>query len=164
MKNLSVEQIVSQYSSQVLTLVARIVGRREDAEEITQDVFLKVFHSIDRFRGDSSISTWIYRIAYNCAISHCRKRGIKTAELNEQTTHHFDEGYNEEREAQYVALEKAIGGLPVEDALLINLYYWKQMSVEELSKVTSMSVSNVKVRLHRIRGKLYDKLSDGTKG
>lgn len=164
MNELSAQQIVDNHSAQVFALVSRIVSRREDAEEITQDVLLKVFRSIDKFRGDSSISTWIYRIAYNSAISHCRKKGIKTTELNEQTTLDSADGeHNSEREAQYIALEQAIATLGVEDALLINLFYYKKMSVEELAKVTSQSQSNIKVRLHRIRTKLHNILSNGPK-
>lgn len=63
-------RLVDRYGRAVYTLAARIAGCTEDAEELTQDIFLKAFSSLDRFGGRSSFSTWLYRIAYNTAVSH----------------------------------------------------------------------------------------------
>lgn len=158
--NLSATDIVNQYSAQVLSLVARIVDNRSDAEEITQDVFMKVFDSLHKFRGDSSLSTWIYRIAYNAAISQCRKRRIHNVELCPKQDSYDQDSYDQSREAQYLLLEEALKGLTPSDSMLIHLYYWKKLSVAELSQISSESQSNVKVRLHRIRHKLQKALSE----
>ena len=66
-------RLVDRYGRAVCTLAARIAGCTEDAEELTQDIFLKAFSSLDRFGGRSSFSTWLYRIAYNTAVSHARR-------------------------------------------------------------------------------------------
>ena len=66
-------QLVEQYSQRIFLLVLRIVRCREDAEELTQDVFLKAFRHLNTFKGDSSFSSWLYRIAFNTAISFVRK-------------------------------------------------------------------------------------------
>ncbi len=70
------EYFLNRYGQQVFALVVRIVGRQEDAEELTQDVFLKAFQQLSSFHADSSFSTWIYRIATNMAIS------VKISESN----------------------------------------------------------------------------------
>ena len=68
------EYFLDKYSQQVFILIIRIVENQEDAEELTQDTFLKAFEHLSSFKAESSFSTWIYRIAYNTAISATRKR------------------------------------------------------------------------------------------
>ena len=77
-------QLVDRHERTVFTLVMRIIGRREEAEEITQDVFLKAFRQLDRFAGRSSFRTWLYRIACNAAISQARRTPPRRAEIDER--------------------------------------------------------------------------------
>ena len=76
--------LVDRYAHTVHALVARIVVTAEDAEEVTQDVFLKVFDHLPRFDGRSSLATWIYRIAFNTAVSHARRRRRPTCPIDER--------------------------------------------------------------------------------
>ena len=77
-------RLVDRYGRAVYTLAARIAGCTEDAEELTQDIFLKAFSSLDRFGGRSSFSTWLYRIAYNTAVSHARRTRPKHCGIDER--------------------------------------------------------------------------------
>ena len=68
--------IVSNYQKMVFTIVLKIVENREDAEDITQEIFIKVYKSLDKFKEESEFSTWLYRIAYNTTITEIRKKRI----------------------------------------------------------------------------------------
>ncbi|MCL2650040.1 MAG: sigma-70 family RNA polymerase sigma factor [Candidatus Azobacteroides sp.] len=151
--------IVTHYRQMVFTLVIKIVGNREEAEDVTQEIFIKVFKSIDRFKKDSKFSTWLYRIAYNTTLSELRKRkfefvsfeenpkNLQEAELNDDI-----DNLNKEERIQY--LELAIKKLSPDETLLISLFYLNNQSMEEISRIANLTVANVKVKLHRIRKKL----------
>jgi RNA polymerase sigma factor (sigma-70 family) len=157
--------LVTKHKNLVFSIVVKIVNNREDAEEISQDVFLKAYQSLNTFERKSKFSTWLYRIAYNAAISKTRKKKVEMVAIEETviTNYSTDEiGRNmnelEEADRQFV-LEKALQRLPDEDNLLITLYYKNENSIEDISDITGLSNSNVKVRLHRIRKKLYEEMN-----
>ena len=158
-------QIVEKHKDLVFTIVVRILQNREDAEEIAQDVFVKAYKALDKFEGKSKFSTWLYRIAYNAAISKTRKKGLKTADLEDEVIHNYSEDeFGEDLtqlsgEEQQRMLNKALSGLSGDENLLITLYYKNENSVEEISDITGLTESNVKVKLHRIRKKLYEKMN-----
>lgn len=157
-------QIVEKHKDLVYTIVVRILQNREDAEEIAQDVFVKAYQALESFEGKSKFSTWLYRIAYNAAISKTRKKGLKTADLEDEVIHNYSEDtFGEDLtqmsgEEQQRMLNKALAGLSGDENLLITLYYKNENSVEEISGITGLTESNVKVKLHRIRKKLYEKM------
>ena len=149
--------LLVNYSNQIFGLIVRMVGNREDAEELTQDVFLKVFRALPDYRGESSFSTWLYRIAYNCAVSKIRKKRQRFylgGTLWKRLAGEVPEEEFTPQEDQLVSLEQALRRLPPEEALMILMFYWEKKSVQELAKITGLSAGNVKVRLHRIREKL----------
>jgi RNA polymerase sigma factor (sigma-70 family) len=161
--------LVTKHKNLVFSIVLKIVNSREDAEEISQDVFLKAYQSLGTFERKSKFSTWLYRIAYNSAISKTRKKKFEMVAIEESviTNYSTDEiGRNmndfDENDRQ-LRLEKALQKLPREDNLLITLYYKNENSIEDISEITGLSESNVKVRLHRIRKKLYDEMGALTK-
>jgi RNA polymerase sigma-70 factor (ECF subfamily) len=150
--------IVSNYQKMVFTIVLKIVGSREDAEDITQEVFVKVFKSLEQFKEESEFSTWLYRIAYNTTLSELRKRKLSFISINENldsSNESFDDG--EELDAMEIKLqylEVALKKLPPDEIFLVTLYYFKEQSIDDISKISDLSVANVKVKLHRIRKKL----------
>jgi len=120
---------------------------------------------LSTFERKSKFSTWLYRIAYNASISKIRKKRVEMVAIEETviTNYSTDEiGRNmnelEENDRQLI-LEKALQRLPEEDNLLITLFYKNENSIEDISDITGLSVSNVKVRLHRIRKKLYEEMN-----
>ena len=150
--------IVSNYQSRVFTIVLKIVANREDAEDIMQEVFVKVFKSLDQFKEESEFSTWLYRIAYNTTLSELRKRKLSFVPINDDlnTVNEpiADEEEHDLTNIKLQHLDEALKKLPPDEIFLITLYYFKEQSIEAISKISNLSVANVKVKLHRIRKKL----------
>jgi RNA polymerase sigma-70 factor (ECF subfamily) len=148
--------IVRRYERMVFTIVGKIVPRRVEAEDIVQEIFIKVFQSLDRFREESGFSTWLYRIAYNTTISELRKRNHEFVAIednfvnipDEEISGSIDEISTEDK-LRY--LDMVLEKMPKSDALLITMFYLNNHSIQEISQITDNSVANVKVKLHRIR-------------
>ena len=154
------EYFLNTYARQVFTLIVRIVENQEDAEELTQDTFLKAFEHLSSFKAESSFSTWIYRIAYNTAISATRKRkqNLSVVENNlliNLSDQQIDDALNDESEAQIEKLNEALKKLNAEERTLISLFYHEEKPVSEVAFILGLAENNVKVKLHRIRKKLY---------
>ncbi|HKR03844.1 MAG TPA: sigma-70 family RNA polymerase sigma factor [Bacteroidia bacterium] len=156
--------LVDKHKTMAYNIAFRILKSREDAEEIAQDSFLKAYHSLKEFKRESKFSTWLYRIIYNNSISRIRKKKLDTHSYNDEefewmepaeTARELDKLHHLEQK-KYV--NEALDKLPGEDATVISLFYMNESSVEEISEVTGLSQSNVKVKLHRSRKKLYDEL------
>jgi RNA polymerase sigma factor (sigma-70 family) len=156
--------LVERHKEMVFTIALKIVRNREDAEEIAQDSFVKAYQSLRSFKGDSKFSTWLYRIVYNNAISHTRKRrqeftGIDENIMNNHTEDEIVENLDKvDTEEQSKLVRAAIDRLPADESALVTLFYMEENTVEDISHITGLSVSNVKVKLFRIRKKLYDDL------
>ncbi|MCD4683958.1 MAG: sigma-70 family RNA polymerase sigma factor [Bacteroidales bacterium] len=156
--------LVDKHKNMVYTIALKIVRNREDAEEIAQDVFVKAYQSLATFKRESKFSTWLYRIVYNTAISKTRKKQFETTDLNYDIVENYSEDdinedlnrldNNEQKKVINTVLKK----LNTEDHLLVTLYYFKEYSTEEISGIVNISQSNVKVKLHRIRKKLYGEI------
>jgi len=151
--------LTGKYSKQVFSLIFRIVGNREDAEELTQDAFLKVYKSLKSFRGDSSFSTWLYRIAYNIAISAERKQKNAFIHLDEAVIPDM-----EDEESDFDAdttdetltdrLRRALEQLAPDDRAMITLFYMHNKSMQEIAVITGLTETNVKTRIFRLRKRL----------
>lgn len=154
------EYFLDKYSQQVFILIIRIVENQEDAEELTQDTFLKAFEHLSSFKAESSFSTWIYCIAYNTAISATRKRKqelivMDSAMLMNISDQQIDDALNDESEERVGKLNKAIKKLDAEERALISLFYNEEKTIGEIALILGLTESNAKVKLHRIRKKLY---------
>lgn len=157
--------LVNKYKNMAFTLALNIVKSREDAEEIAQDSFLKAFQQLHTFKGDSKFSTWLYTIVYRNSISMTRKKKLKTSALDKFVleNHKSDADFSqiddlkEEEQKKYV--KKIIASLPEKDAILITLFYLNENSVDEIEEITGLSKVNIKVKLFRLRKKLYNELS-----
>lgn len=152
--------LVDRYKDLVFTLALRMVKNREEAEEVSQDTFIKVYKSLNRFKGDSKFSTWIYRVAYNTCLDRLKKnkRQQYTVAIDEYTEHQVKTLDNaldkiEEQEKQQ-AINSCLEMLPSEDSFILTLYYFEELSLDEISKITDLNPNNVKVKLFRSRKKL----------
>lgn len=160
------EHLVNRYKDMAFSIARRVCANAEDAEEVAQDAFMKAYQALDKFKQESKFSTWLYRIVTNTAISSTRKKKIAMASLDETLVENFSEDeiqenlnqFSSEEQSRYV--KEAMQQLHPQDALLINMFYTDELSIEEVSEVTGLSQANVKVRLHRIRKKLYVLLDD----
>ena len=154
--------LIDHHKNSVYNLVLRICGNHEEAEEIAQDTFLKAFRSLGNFKMKSAFSTWLYRIAYNTAISHVRIKKKDTLSLEDFPADAVDfistGSTEEESEKEYrnSLINFALQKINAEERGLISLYYYEEMTIEEISDATGITKSNVKVRLFRIRQKMME--------
>ena len=161
----SYAMLVERHKEMVFTLAYRMLKNREDAEEISQDAFLKAYSSLRKFRKDSKFSTWIYRIVYNMAVSQLRKNKREIHSLDDQERQ-VDLEDTHEKMDQLEAVDRqkyirqALEQLNPDEQTIMTLYYQDDHSVGEIADITQMTHSNVKVKLHRARKKLHATLGD----
>jgi RNA polymerase sigma-70 factor (ECF subfamily) len=170
------QEIVRLYQHKVFNLVFRMIGSREEAEDVAQEVFVTVFRSVDGFRGEAKFSTWLYRIAAN----HCKnrlkylgRRSYKaTGELDEAAerelqdaqphamTGHLDgpESVLEGRQMEKL-VQEGIALLDQEHRMLIVLRDVEDLSYQEICTITGLAEGTVKSRLHRARMSLKEYLA-----
>jgi len=152
--------VVDTYKDMVYTLCLRMLTSEEDAKEAAQDVFVKVYRSIQSFQGKSKFSTWLYRITYNHCISVIRNK-VKVIDLvDEMPDQTIDEndinGLNKlSREDRSRYLQAAIESLPETDAVVVTLFYYEELTLDEIAGVTGLTNSNIRIKLHRSRKKMY---------
>lgn len=152
---------LDRYGRPLYSLVVQIVGCPEDAEELVQDVFMKTFRNLSHYKKECLFSTWLYRIAYNVAISAIRKKRQEFLYIEEDTIGNVpDEKANDvlcpsDDEERTAKLVQAIHWLNVEEKALITLFYYEEKSIEEVAEILKLSPGNVKVKLHRTRKKIY---------
>lgn len=156
--------LISSYSNMVYSLVTQIVGRTEETDEIVQDVFINAYRNLQKFNGKSKFSTWLYRIAYNSSVSATRKRKyifVDESRLNsvsdDAVDFSDDDDFNGDRIER---LTKVIEMLNTEEKALISLFYYNDKSIDDISEIMNISVANVKVKLHRVRKKMYVLIND----
>lgn len=153
--------LLDRYSRPVHSLILKVVRNREDAEELAQDVFVKVFRSLSSFKGECSFSTWIYRIAYNTALSETRKKRREFLTIEESALDNVSEQEVAEalgrtdNSGRIERLDAALAQLPPDERAIILLFYMKEKTVDEVAAITGLTAVNVKVKLHRIRKKLF---------
>lgn len=151
---------LEQYGQQVFHLIVRMVTSQEDAEELTQDCFMKAFNHLSSFNGNSSFSTWLYRIAYNTALSFLRKETARqeiriTEQLwNTLSDEEVDQTLNTEDTVLIEKLQQLIKQLSPEEQAILTFYYEEEKTIQEIGYILHLSESNTKVKLHRIRKKL----------
>jgi len=153
-------ELVRRYQHMVYTVCHRVLRNAQDAEEATQDSFVKAYQHLAGFSGNAKFSTWLYSIAYRTAISQGRKRQLDTTELDGMQQHPAAENSpTGERAELRKVLDDALAQLNAEDASILSFFHLEEMSVEEIVTVTGLGASNVKVKLHRARKKLLDVLN-----
>ena len=158
--------LVEKHQDLVYTIVHRIISSAEEAEEVAQDVFVKAYSKLPGFKGEAKFSTWLYRIAYNTAVSHTRKRKIEFLAMDEEVIgNHSEEDVQQEvmglsTEEQNKLIKKALAILPRTDNLMITLFYYHGKDIEEISEIVGLTQSNVKVKLFRIRKRLFKEMNE----
>lgn len=157
--------LVASHQRLVLHIVGRVVKQQEDVEDICQEVFLKVFRKIKKFRGESRLSTWIATIAYNTSISHIRRAGRKQELLADDArnmdwaeTDDWQVQKTVEKEEAKVILLQLIEKLPVQYRTVLTLFHLEEFSYKEVEEITGMPEGTIKSYLSRARKLLKDKL------
>jgi RNA polymerase sigma-70 factor (ECF subfamily) len=156
--------IIDRHKAMVYTVALRMLKNAEDAEELAQDTFIKAFNSLKDFKFESKFSTWLYRITYNAAISKLRKNRVEIANIEEvvlpidEVISTYNGITNLTKEEQKFYITETIKKLKEDDAFIITMYYLKEYSMEEISSMIELTISNVKVKLHRARKRFYEAL------
>ena len=153
--------LVEKHKKYVYTIALKILRNEEDAEEAAQDAFVKAFGALKKFNREAKFTTWLYRIVFNTAITYQRKRkegveNIDNTRLKETLMDHSKDELEFADKKFYV--NKAINSLNPTDATIITLFYLKELSLYEISDVTSLKVNAIKVKLFRSRKRLADEL------
>ena len=158
--------IVDRYGDMLLSLAIKITGN-EDAQEVVQDVFVKVYRALNRYKKQSNFSTWLYRITYNTAISKIRKKRIPTKNIYETkeivtlSDNDIAENLNKlAQEKKFDMVNNAIAMLNPDEKALITLFYLEEKSINEISQIMGISAANTKTKLHRTRKKLLTTIMD----
>lgn len=158
-------QLVERYRNFVFTMVLRFTDNREDAEEIAQDVFVKAYRSLADFRGDAKFSTWLYTVVRTSCLTFLRKKKLDTTSLDNERT--FVQLENQEssfkanmieQKSRHAMVNEAIQLLSPDDAQIITLFYKGEQSLEEIGKVMGLDPNTIKVKLHRARNRLKEKM------
>jgi RNA polymerase sigma-70 factor (ECF subfamily) len=153
---------VQNYHKDIFQLAFQLTKDRELAEDLTQDVFVKGFLKIKSFQQKSQFSTWLYRIAYNLIINELRKRKVMCSSFDDCTDfveeiQEIDDFFDQqETELRYQQLDAALQQLTQDEYALILFYYYEQKTIDEIAFITAQTSANVKVKLFRIRKKLYN--------
>ncbi len=161
--------LVETYKKQVINTCFGMVNNLSDAEDIAQDVFIEVFRSIQNFRADAKISTWLYRIAVNRSLNHIRDNKRRkwfqsfddvVKEKNAHLQHQASENPGIELENLQRAniLHEAIGSLPENQKTAFTLNKYEDLSYKEIADVMEISVSSVESLIHRAKVGLQKKL------
>ncbi len=167
-------EVVREYQDRVYNMTYRMLGNREEAEDVAQEVFITVFKSIEQFRGDSKFSTWLYRITANT----CKNRIKYLARRHDRDQSEYDDGIDRDQAAGSLTaptqaprpdravegaqleqiFQEAIGELDEEQRLLVILRDVEDLSYEEILAITGLPEGTVKSRLHRARLALRKKM------
>jgi RNA polymerase sigma-70 factor (ECF subfamily) len=154
--------LIDRHKNKAYNLAFRICGNPEEAEEVAQDAFLKAFRSLKNFRMKSSFATWLYRIVYNTAISLVRNRKKGVLSLEEFPVDAVDFlGVNKNEDEAVEDYRNSLVNFALqkindEERGLITLYYYNELDTGEISKITGINKSNIKVKLFRARQKMAE--------
>lgn len=158
-------ELVNRYKNYVFTLSSRFIKNREDAEEVSQDIFVKAYRSLSDFRGESKFSTWLYTIVNTTCITFLRKKKLQIHSLDNEkifeVADSVDSGFRAnlvEQKSKTGMVNNAIAMLNTDDAEIITLFYKAEQTLEEIGKVLGLDPNTAKVRLHRARQRLKEKM------
>ena len=156
--------LVDRHKDMAYSIAYKVLRNQEDAEEVAQDAFLKAYQNLANFKHEAKFSTWLFRIVYNTAISRTRKKRPDFSPIDERTMGNLTEDDIHENldrmsdEEQQKHVTAAIDRLPEEESAIVTLFYLEEHSIDDISEITGLSKSNVKVKLFRIRKKLAAEL------
>lgn len=164
----SFKSLVLKYQDMMFSVCMSVLKNKTEAEEATQDTFVKVYNKLKDYNESAKLSSWMYRIAYRTSLDYIRKRKL-TSDIDAVDQNLITAEINSSLENEDLSkmLLAALDQLPNDESLVLRLFYLDEMSVKEVEEVTGLSHSNIKVKLFRARKKLgehikkdYKELSD----
>lgn len=150
--------LLGEYQEKIYWHIRRLVVTHEDAEDVMQETFIKIFKSLDTFRGDSSLATWLYRIATNESIRLLRKQRPETLAQDDDGYTLADKleasEYVDYDDETAVRFQKAILSLPDKQRIVFNLRYYDELTYEQIANITGDKVNTLKVNYHIAKEKI----------
>ena len=150
--------MLDAYQKPVYYFIRRMVVVHEDAEDVMQDTFVKIFLGLNGFRGDSALSTWIYRIAMNESLRFLNKKNIKLVSADNVHDELIDSlkasDYIDYDDKMAVKFQEVILRLSDKQRVIFNLRYYDEMDYDQISKITDTKVATLKVTYHYIKEKI----------
>ena len=156
-------KIINKYKNPLYATILRMTGNQQDAVDLVQESFIKIYRQLGKFDGKGSFSSWMYRVAINHCMDEFRKKRFKmeqveTREDDVKDFHHPEVIFlKKEKNRQ---LEKLIGGLPEDERMILLLRYVNEQSYSEISESMSLSLANVRNKLHRAKKKLRETIKE----
>ena len=158
------EVLVDTYKERLYWLIRRIVLNHDDADDVLQNTFIKVYKNISAFKGDSKLYSWMYRIATNEALSFLKNKskqlGISDVELQNRLVDNLQADVYFEGDEIQLKLQQAIATLPEKQKLVFNMKYFDELKYEEISKILNTSVGGLKASYHLAVKKLESFLKE----
>lgn len=151
------KMLLNKYQEPVYWHIRRLVVSHDDAQDATQETFVKMFRSLGQFRGDSSLRTWLYRIATNEALRLISKRREETVSLDDISTGVSliaADNYVDYADKLAVKLQKAILSLPPKQQLAFNLRYYDELAFDEIAKIADSTATSIKASYHVAKEKI----------
>ncbi len=159
------DELVDRYREKALRLVTSTLGVRPDTEDIIQDVFIKIYRSLDRFRGDASFSTYLYTVTINRCRDEMRRSKIRRFfsfddwfSRGGEDTLQSENGNHLEQDERVAAVRAAMNRLPSQTKMLLHLREIEEVSYRDLAEIFEVEIGTIKSRLARAREKLRNEL------
>jgi len=151
-------ELISQYKERLYWHIRKIVIVHEDADDVLQNTFIKVFKNINTFKGESKIYSWMYRIATNESISHLNKKAklqnLDCETLQNQLVDNLHADIYFDGDEIQLKLQKAVATLPQKQQLVFNMKYFDDMKYQDISEILETSVGSLKASYHHARKKI----------
>lgn len=157
--------IVANYKDSAYSTSMSIVKSELVAQEAIQDAFVKAFENLSKFKGNSKFSTWFYRIVVNESLRKIKQKRLKTVDINDDNYNNTelveDNGFKALHEVeQKEIINDILNKMSQTESLLLRLYYLEENKIDEISDITGLKTSNIKVILHRSRRRFYSILHE----
>ncbi|MET4558860.1 RNA polymerase sigma-70 factor (ECF subfamily) [Lysinibacillus parviboronicapiens] len=168
-KETIITQLMNDYAQDIIWLIYSYVKDKNVAEDLTQEVFIKAYKKLDGFKGNSSIKTWLYRIAINCSKDHLKSAYIRRvlpinifSKFNNQTTPSTESIYMKNNESAIIT--KHVLKLPLKYREVIMLFYFEELSIKEIEKIIHINSNTIKSRLRTAKQLLKDAIENDEGG
>jgi len=163
-RNYGFELLVKKYQEKVYWIIRKMVIDHDDANDVTQDVFVKIWINLDKFREDSQLFTWVYRIATNECLNFLKKKQrrffVAWGDVENELMNKVDQSPHQEGNEIEKKLQKALLTLPDKQRLVFNLKYFDEMKYEQIAEVTETSVGALKASYHHAVKKIEKYLNE----
>ncbi|MFS0777573.1 sigma-70 family RNA polymerase sigma factor [Neobacillus sp. 3P2-tot-E-2] len=158
-----IDQLMQEYSDDILHLVYTYVKNRTTAEDLTQEIFLKCYEKLNQFNQQATLKTWVYRIASNHCKDYLRSWHYRKITLSDIILDYIP-SKSKQVEEEIIAnseeniLTNAVMNLPLKYREVVFLHYYEELSLAEISKITTVNINTIKTRLKRAKELLKDKM------